>query len=389
MTEYELTEDELQIKYADFLKDAAFQKFEMLSENPNIFEILKTQTYEIRHSNFLAWLLNPNANHGLGDRFLKMFLLDLAVDKKSDDFNVITVQNLDYSNVEIFREWQNIDIVLLFGDLVVAIENKIYHFETKGQLENYKGKIEQEFNVKHKVYVFLNPNGDDASHPDFISYSYETIAIYLEQILSLNKSLLSRTRIYLEDYLENLKNTLMGSGEKNALVNKIYSHHKDLIDFIIQNKSSELQKIRFHLEKLIIEKGWILGSSSKKYLRFLTSNLDGIIPKNVLNKDWKEGEAFLFQVDFVDSKSEIITCCAISPCEESIRQNLLEILGNNDNSKNWTIYNNTRHILVDKLNSLDCDYALIAKEIMQSLEEMVDEIEPKLLENQNKFYIQA
>lgn len=389
MTENDLTEEELQIKYADFLKDAAFQKFELLSENPNIFEILKTQTYEIRHSNFLAWLLNPNANHGLGDRFLKMFLIDLAVDKKSDDFNVITVQNLDYSNVEVLREWKDIDIVLLFGDLVVAIENKIYHFETEGQLERYKKEIEQTFNVKHKVYVFLNPKGYDASHPNFISYSYETIAIYLEQILSLNKSLLSRTRIYLEDYLENLKNTLMGSSEKNALVNKIYSHHKDLIDFIIQNKSSELQKIRFHLEKLIIEKGWILGSSSKKYLRFLTSDLDGIIPKNVLNKDWKEGEAFLFQVDFVDSKSEIITCCAISPCEESIRQNLLEILGNNDNSKNWTIYNNTRHILVDKLNTVDCDYTLIAKEIMQSLEEMVDEVEPKLLENQNKFYFQA
>lgn len=390
MTEYELTEDELQIKYADFLKDTSFQEFEMLSENPNIFEILKTQTYEIRHSNFLAWLLNPNANHGLGDRFLKMFLLDLAVDKKSDDFNVITVQNLDYSNVEIFREWQNIDIVLLFGDLVVAIENKIYHFETKGQLENYKEKIEQEFNVKHKVYVFLNPNGDDASHPDFISYSYETIAIYLEQILSLNKSLLSRTRIYLEDYLENLKNTLMGSGEKNALVNKIYSHHKDLIDFIIQNKSSELQKVRFQLEKLINERGWILGSSSKKYLRFLTADLDRIIPKNDPNRDWKEGEAFLFQVDFVDNKSEIITCCAISPCEISIRKNLLDILGdNNKGSGGWAIYNKTSHDLKDILNTVDCDYLLIAKEIMLSLEKMVKEIQPKLLENQNKFYLQA
>ncbi len=124
-----MTEEELQIRYADLLKDASFQKLEILSENPNIFEILKTQTYEIRHSNFLAWLLNPNANHGLGDRFLKMFLIDLAVDKKSNAFNVLMVQNLDYSNIEIRREWKNIDILIVFPDLVVAIENKINHFE--------------------------------------------------------------------------------------------------------------------------------------------------------------------------------------------------------------------------------------------------------------------
>lgn len=380
-----MTEEELQIKYADFLKDPSFQKLEILSENPNIFEILKTQTYEIRHSNFLAWIFNPNANHGLGDRFLKMFLIDLAVDKKSNDFNVLTVQNLDYSNIEIRREWKDIDIVIIFPDLVVAIENKINHFETPGQLETYKNEIEHTFNVKHKVFVFLNPSGYDASHIEFISYSYETIAKYLEQILFLNKSLLTRTRIYLEDYLENLKTTQMGNSEKSALINKIYNHHKEFIDYIILNKSSELQKVRTALEKLIIDKNWIIGSSTKKYLRFLTTDLDKIIPKDVLKKDWKKGEAFLFQVDFIDAKSEIITCCAVSPCEENIRKSLLEILGDNTGPGNWSIYYNKSHDLKDIINSIDCNYEAIAKEIMKHLEEMVNEIEPKLLDNKNKF----
>lgn len=379
-----MTEDELQKKYADFLKDPSFQKLEILSENPNIFEILKTQTYEIRHSNFLAWLFNPNANHGLGDRFLKMFLIDLAVDKKSKDFNVLTVQNLDYSNVEVLREWKNIDIVIVFTDLVVAIENKINHFETKGQLETYKIEIEKTFNVKHKVFVFLNPSGYDASHAEFISYSYETLAKYIEQILSLNKSLLTRTRIYLEDYLENLKTTQMGNSDKSVLINKIYSHHKELIDYIIQNKSSELQKVRAVLEKLIIDKKWIIGSSTKKYLRFLTASLDEIIPKGVLKKDWKKGEAFLFQIDFNDSESKIITCCVVSPCEENIRKSLLEILGDNTRPGNWSIYNIEQHDLEEAINSIDCNYESIAEEIMKYLEGMVYEVEPKLIDNKEK-----
>jgi hypothetical protein len=380
-----MEEIDIQNSYAEFLKDSNFQKLEILSDNPNIFDILKVEKYEIRHSNFLAWLLNPKGNHGLGSRFLKMFLFDLALDEKSKGFSVLNVQNLDYSNVEIFREWKNIDIVLIINDIVIAIENKINHFETEGQLSKYRTAIENTFHLNNSIFVFLNPYGHEASCARYINFSYQTIANNLDQILELNKSILSRTKIYIEDYLDNLKNIILDNGEKNMLVNQIYLQHKDFIDYIIQNKSSELQKIRILLENLIKQKGWILGSSSKKYLRFLTSDLDKIIPKKVLDRDWKEGEAFLFQVDFVDNRSEIITCCAISPCEKNIRQNLLEILGNKNKSKNWLIYNNKNHNIKNKLKAIDCDYESIAKEIMKSLEEMVNEIEPKLLDNKNKF----
>lgn len=37
----------------------------------NLFDVLKISRMEIRHSNMLAWLLNPNENHGMGDAFLK------------------------------------------------------------------------------------------------------------------------------------------------------------------------------------------------------------------------------------------------------------------------------------------------------------------------------
>ena len=40
----------------------------------NLFDILKITRTEIRHSNMLAWLLNPNENHGLGDSVLHGFI---------------------------------------------------------------------------------------------------------------------------------------------------------------------------------------------------------------------------------------------------------------------------------------------------------------------------
>ena len=40
----------------------------------NLFDVLKVSKKEIYHSNMLAWLLDPNENHGLGEAFLKGIL---------------------------------------------------------------------------------------------------------------------------------------------------------------------------------------------------------------------------------------------------------------------------------------------------------------------------
>ncbi|MDX9954532.1 MAG: PD-(D/E)XK nuclease family protein, partial [Anaerolineae bacterium] len=51
----------------------------------NTFALLNVGTDEVRHSAFLAWLLDPSAGHGQGDLFLKALLakclppIDLAL----------------------------------------------------------------------------------------------------------------------------------------------------------------------------------------------------------------------------------------------------------------------------------------------------------------------
>jgi hypothetical protein len=43
----------------------------------NIFDALRVDRAEIRHSNFLAWLLDPAESHGQGSLFLTEILKDL------------------------------------------------------------------------------------------------------------------------------------------------------------------------------------------------------------------------------------------------------------------------------------------------------------------------
>lgn len=80
----------------------------------NIFNVLNIQQKEIRHSNTLAWLLNPTESHGLGDRFLKRFLSRLLIENDEVDVSLspAKVELFDFDDVEVNREWRNIDILV-------------------------------------------------------------------------------------------------------------------------------------------------------------------------------------------------------------------------------------------------------------------------------------
>ena len=58
---------ELEQHYARLLTDPEVDQLSQTVNQPNIFKILGVSHYEIRHSNFLAWLLDPYESHGVGD----------------------------------------------------------------------------------------------------------------------------------------------------------------------------------------------------------------------------------------------------------------------------------------------------------------------------------
>ena len=65
-----MEESRLKELYSNLLNDVDFDKLDLGLKNPNIFSILRITRNEIRHSNFLSWLLNPKGSHGLDDLFL-------------------------------------------------------------------------------------------------------------------------------------------------------------------------------------------------------------------------------------------------------------------------------------------------------------------------------
>ena len=54
---------------------ADFDRLEAMLGGFNIFPVLKFEHGEIRHSNFLAWILDPAESHGSDPAFLKKWLV--------------------------------------------------------------------------------------------------------------------------------------------------------------------------------------------------------------------------------------------------------------------------------------------------------------------------
>jgi len=286
-------------QFSRLVNDERFDRLDLGLKNANIFTILGIERMEIRHSNFLAWLLDSSGTHGLGSLFLRRFLRDIFFLDSPESINEVCVKDANTQSVEVRREWRNIDILLIAGDLVVCIENKVDSSDSQKQLARYRSIVEHSFPVQRKAFVYLTPDGRDPGDEDeqahYINYSYQQISAHLHRILKLHRgSMIPSVSIYISDYLDNLRTNLMKESPLNALAQQLYESHKEVLDFIYENKPDSATLACDYVKKRVAGEGWAPGSCSNCYVRFLTKELDGIVPKNA--KGWKNREQFVFEI---------------------------------------------------------------------------------------------
>ena len=272
--------NDLKNKYDILLKDENFDKLDLGLKNPNIFQILRITNNEIRHSNFLSWLLNPNESHKLGDAFLKRFLRQVFSSDKFDKLEQADVEGLDLSKVEIRREWKNIDILIMLENIVICIENKVLSKEHSNQLKRYKEIVDENFSDYERSFVYLTPEGENSENDDdtYEPISYEFIVETLERIVSVyGESLNAQVRNYIKDYITIIKRELMKTDKLTILSQKIYQNHKEIFDFIYEHKPEVIDDLKNIMRQELVQRNWIEGSQNKYYIRFLTPKIKNLI----------------------------------------------------------------------------------------------------------------
>lgn len=291
-------------KYNRLLSDDDFDRIDLGLKEANIFTILGIQRMEIRHSNFLAWMFDPGGSHGMGNLFLHRFLRDISLKSSLEGQSLIDISVTSPKTAEIRREWRSIDLLVILDGHVVCIENKVDSSDHGNQLSKYKNVITREFPGHDPVFVYLTPDGrspnDEGQHAHYINYSYEKIVEHTGRLLRLHgRSLPANVKTYIEDYTRNIRRNLMKQDQLNELASKLYVQHKEVLDFIFDNRPDIVSQAKAYFANVLINGGYIEGSQSKYFVRFLTNELDHLLPKNGDGSGgWNRGEKFIFELQF-------------------------------------------------------------------------------------------
>ena len=381
--------NELKYKYDKLLKDEDFDKLDLGLKNPNIFQILRISKNEIRHSNFLSWLLDPNQSHKLGDIFLKRFLREVFSSDKFGEIDQVDVEGMDLSRVEIQREWKNIDILIKLDTVVVCVENKVLSREHSNQLKRYKEIIEDQFPEHHQTFVFLTPEGN-TSEDESDSYepiSYNFIVESLERIITVyGESMNEQVKNYIKDYITIIKRELMGTDKLTELSKKIYQNHKELFDFIIDHKPDVLDDVKSILDKQVLERGWVLGSQNKTRLRFTTPIISEMTYINTNSNGWSNRESFLMEFVLNPSKNRMNFKTIVSPSDPQyntsrLSEMLMEIEGfKSPSGKKWLV--NYQKLVKFPFSKVD---DLTKEEIEKEFNKILDEFSTIVQQVENKF----
>ena len=295
------------------VENPSLERLEDLLAEFNLFQVLGIETNELRHSAFLAWMLDPNASHGLGVYFLRKFLSLAATRASAYEIGVITPVQVDswgLASSRVETERHHIDILITDEEdgAVVAIENKIYSSEHGNQLARYRQTVERDYPSLSPLYIFLTVDGDqpygeeDASY--YVPMSYGDIAELITQTLEdRSTSLAMDVQAALTQYVGTLRRRLLSDSEIQQLARGIYFSHKTAIDLIIDAIPDTRGEIRSIIESAMasVEE---LGQdgSNKSFIRYFDPRWDQISQLGEGERWTNTGRMLLFEFKNLERK---------------------------------------------------------------------------------------
>lgn len=248
----------------------------------NIFDVLKITRTEIRHSNMLSWLFDANETHGIGDKFISLFMQSLVSNNQIQSKQIFDYLLSDFYSFSVYREWKNIDLLIVSHKekIVIAIENKVGSHEHDDQLNRYHNQIQQAYSDYQQLFVYLTPDGEKPSDDvNWYIFTYCDVADILEQICE-NSNLNAETNLLIQNYIAIIRRDIVDDKQLIEICNKIYNKHRQALDLIFNNKTvdkSRLDTVIADTLKKISQEGRIIHEEDFGTC-FRTKRMDEILP---------------------------------------------------------------------------------------------------------------
>ncbi|MGB8169840.1 MAG: PD-(D/E)XK nuclease family protein [Chthoniobacteraceae bacterium] len=305
-----------------------FDKLESLLGGFNLFQVLKFEHGEIRHTNVLAWILDPEESHGLDATFLKKWLMRVIHEAADETETVISAIDIDAWQllcVEVRREWRNIDLLVILTmangeQWIICIENKINSTQHSDQLRRYRQVVEKSFpDAAHRLYIFLTKSEEEPEESSYLPASFSQIHRTLKECLqSRSHAIGAEPKVLIENYLRLLEEKFMNESDIARTAQRIYSQHRHALDIIFEHRPDNVSLASNRIKELLGENAERLGiqleSSSKSYLRFIPKAWD--VPTNTHGSAWAGSKrTVLFELSLRGSKASLYAIMAKGPEE--------------------------------------------------------------------------
>ncbi|MBE5732785.1 MAG: hypothetical protein E7353_07130 [Clostridiales bacterium] len=237
----------------------------------NIFDAIGMQRQEIKHSAFLAWLLNPNKEHGFSSRCIKLLLKSLVLRKNEgylDNEQILSQAGFNYADIDKYFEdidsinveterpitKENIDdgrIDVYIEDrknkVLIAIENKVFTSTHDNQLLRYEEEFEDRTDWK-QIFVYLSPSGELPKDDNGL-LCYKWCVMDYREVLGVIKELESghikpipnKLKILLKDYIDMVEtNILKEKKELIKLCKHIRKKYQEELEILLQYTGEEV-----------------------------------------------------------------------------------------------------------------------------------------------------
>ena len=257
------------------------------------------------HSRVLVWLLDPGESHGLGDCFLKSFLLSAGVQPEDVPS--------DWSATVVTREWPNmVDGQRGFLDILVvneaqqvlcAIENKVFSPEHSEQLTRYRRALKDHFPTFARRHLFLTPEG---THPASEKEQRHWKPVKYSMVFDVVKQIVKNDEIattdgigaFLRQYATALRRNIMPETSVSQLARSIYLEHREAIDLIAANEPDWMAEAKQWLREAVARhKEWELEMEDSRFLRFRSVDWDKRKGMR-MGTGWASNALLLFQFRF-------------------------------------------------------------------------------------------
>jgi hypothetical protein len=324
----DLRVEDRQALEAFVVENADLETLEGLLEQFNIFEALGVVRQELRHSDFLAFLLDPRQNHRLGDVFVRHLLqkILIAARELAPRLSPVHLDSWDLGRLAVRREWHKIDILLVDqpNQLVVVIENKIDSTERAGQLGRYLRLVGVEHPAPEwrHLAIYLTPDGEAPSESDYLPADYGLVADTVEAVAESRRPALDpAVHGLMLHYAHMLRRHIVTDSEIADLCRRIYQRHQRALDLIFEHRPDRLAEVQAILLDCVRSRDdLILDTASKQIVRFGPVAWEGL-PRG---KGWtRSGRLVLFE--FANYPDRLGLVLWIGPGPAEARQRLIDI----------------------------------------------------------------